>query len=747
MASPQRSLAGSVRSRAGTERIDLRIGGMTCAACAARVERRLNRMPNVTATVNLATETAAVTFDPTEHSPADLIDTVVGTGYTAHLPTLTDGQIADSAGLTPRLVLSAVLTAPVVLMATLPAVRPANWEWLSVVLVTPVVLWGGWPFHRAAFANARHLVGTMDTLVSLGVLASYGWSIALLVTGRAEQQGTYLEVAAVLTVFILLGRYLETRAKGRARSAIRALLELGAKDVTLLDDAGAERTVPIDALRAGQLFVARPGERIATDGVVEDGTSAVDASMLTGEPVPVDVGPGDAVVGATVNTTGRLVVRASRVGSDTKLAQIARLVAQAQAAKAPVQRLADRISAVFVPVVLVLAALTLAGWLATGASGADAVNAALAVVVVACPCALGLATPTALMVGTGRGAQLGILVRGPQVLEATRAVDTIVLDKTGTVTTGVLTVHALGVDGETDRADALRYLGALEHASEHPIARAISGYAQSELGGGEPALPRVTNFRNHPGRGVTGTVDGVEVVVGKTDWLVAQGLSSPTQLTARDGQAVVAAGWHGRIRALVAVGDTVKPTSGFAIQALRDLGLRPYLLTGDAPEPARAVATEVGIDAADVFAGVLPEGKLAVVRQLQARDRTVAMVGDGVNDAAALAGADLGLSMGSGTDAAIEASDLTLIRTDLTAAVDAIRLSRRTLRTIKGNLFWAFAYNVAAIPIAMAGLLNPMVAGAAMAASSVFVVTNSLRLRRFAPLPLPPGLGRGAGAL
>ncbi|MCI0688621.1 MAG: heavy metal translocating P-type ATPase [Sporichthyaceae bacterium] len=722
------------------ERVELRIGGMTCAACATRVERRLSRMPNVTATVNFATETAAVDFDSAAHSPADLIETITATGYTAALPAQAGSETDEGRGLTRRLLVSAALTVPVLLLAMVPAPRPPGGEWIALALTTPVALWGAWPFHRAALANARHRVGTMDTLVSIGVLASYGWSIALLVTGDAHHHGSYVEVAAVLTGSILLGRYLEARARGRARSAIHALLELGAKQVTVLDDHGQERSVTIDQLGIGQRFVTRPGERIATDGVVESGSSAVDTSMLTGEPMPVDVRPGDPVVGATVNTTGRLVVRATRVGADTKLAQITRLVAQAQAAKAPVQRLADRIAAVFVPIVLALSVLTFAGWLATGGTGGQAMYAALAVVVIACPCALGLATPIAVLVGTGRGAQLGILVRGPEVLEATRTIDTIVLDKTGTVTTGDLRVHGLAVADGTDLTTALCRIGAVEHGSGHPVARAVADYARAGLAtnaGGE--LPEVADLHTVPGQGVSGVVDGHTVLVGRTDWLTGRGFVPPAELAAaakraaETGLTTVAAGWAGEIRAVVAVGDTVKPSSPRAVTALRRLGLRPYLLTGDSPEAARTVAEQVGIDPADVFADVLPDQKLQLVNDLQEQGRTVAMVGDGVNDAAALAGADLGLAMGAGTDAAIQASDLTLIRSDLTAAVDAIRLSRRTLRIIKGNLFWAFAYNVAAIPIAAAGLLNPMVAGAAMAASSVFVVANSLRLRGFQP--------------
>ncbi|MGH3716650.1 MAG: heavy metal translocating P-type ATPase [Micromonosporaceae bacterium] len=734
------------------QQAELLIGGMTCASCAARIEKKLNRLDGVRASVNFATEKAKVSYGGTVDI-ADLIATVEKTGYTAAVPAPPAAEAAaqepEDVALTAlrnRLVISAVLSVPVVLLAMIPALQFTYWQWASLVLAAPVVVWGAWPFHVAAAKNLRYGAATMDTLISIGTLAAFGWSLYALFLGAAGMPGMthpfrltiergagsdniYLEVAAGVATFILAGRYFEHRAKRRAGAALRALLELGAKDVGVLRD-GVEVRIPVEQLAVGDQFVVRPGEKIATDGVVADGTSAVDASLLTGESVPVEVAPGDAVTGATVNSGGRLVVRATRVGADTQLAQMARLVEEAQTGKAAVQRLADRISAVFVPIVIGIAAGTLGFWVGTGGSVATAFTAAVAVLIIACPCALGLATPTALLVGTGRGAQLGILIKGPEMLESTRRTDTIVLDKTGTVTTGKMAlVDVVAAPGE-DTDTVLRRAAAVEHASEHPIAQAIVR--------GADAPPPVTDFRSLAGLGVQGTVEGASVTVGRPALLAEHDQPLGAELlaaqdeAARHGRTVIAVGWDGAARGLLVVADEVKPSSRYAVDQLRELGLTPVLLTGDNATVAQAVAAEVGIET--VIADVLPAEKVEVVKRLQADGKVVAMAGDGVNDAAALAQADLGLAMGTGTDVAIEASDLTLVRGDLTAAVDAIRLSRRTLTTIKGNLFWAFGYNLAALPLAAAGLLNPMIAGAAMAFSSVFVVGNSLRLRRFRPI-------------
>ncbi|MFI1413646.1 heavy metal translocating P-type ATPase [Streptomyces sp. NPDC020707] len=756
-------------TEAPASQVELTIGGMTCASCAARVEKKLNRMDGVTATVNYATEKAKVAYaDGVE--VADLIATVVRTGYTAEEPPpplppepaepSADRDASDEdatrtpdpelAALRERLVVSALLATPVVLLSMIPALQFDNWQWLVLTLAAPVVVWGGLPFHRAAWTNARHGAATMDTLVSTGTLAAFGWSLWALFWGDAGMEGMrdegfsltvsreqgasaiYLEVAAGVIALILLGRYLEARSKRQAGAALRSLMELGAKDVSVVRE-GREVRVPVAALAVGDRFVVRPGEKVAADGTVVEGTSAVDASMLTGESVPVDVTVGSAVTGATVNAGGRLLVEATRVGTDTQLARMARLVEDAQNGKARVQRLADRISGIFVPVVLLIAAGTFGVWLGVTGDTAAAFTAAVAVLIIACPCALGLATPTALMVGTGRGAQLGILIKGPEVLESTRRVDTVVLDKTGTVTTGRMTLQEVYAADGTDTTRVLRLAGALEHASEHPIARAVAAGAEERTG----PLPAVDGFENVPGLGVRGTVEGHAVLVGRARLLEEAGIPLPDSLAAlrtraeEEGRTAVAVAWDGAAHGVVTVADAVKETSAEAVRGLRALGLTPVLLTGDNRTVAESVARSVGIDPAEVIAEVLPEGKVDVIRRLQAEGRAVAMVGDGVNDAAALATADLGLAMGTGTDAAIEASDLTLVRGDLRAAPDAIRLSRRTLSTIKGNLVWAFGYNVAALPLAAAGLLNPMIAGAAMAFSSVFVVTNSLRLRAF----------------
>jgi Cu+-exporting ATPase len=732
-----------------TAHVELPISGMTCASCANRIERKLNKLAGVTASVNYATEKATVTYDAGAVEPEELLGAVEAAGYQATLPSNAPQapEVADElAPLRQRMLVSLPLALVAFAISMVPALQFDFWQWMVLQLTTPVILWGAWPFHRAAWANLKHGTATMDTLVSLGTLTAFGWSLYALFLGEAGMTGMtmtfelipdgsgeehiFLEVGAVVTAFLLAGRYFEARAKRRAGSALKALLELGAKDVAVLGTDGSERRIPIEQLAVGDTFVVRPGEKVATDGVVVEGTSAVDQSLLTGESVPVEKQPGDDVAGASVNAGGRLVVRATRVGADTALAQIAKLVSDAQTGKAPVQRLADRISGVFVPVVIALAFATLGFWLGTGESLTYAITAAVAVLVIACPCALGLATPTALLVGTGRGAQLGLLIKGPEVLESTRKVDTIVLDKTGTVTTGRMALVDV-VTAAASREDVLRIAGALEDASEHPIAQAIARAARDELG----SLPAVEGFANREGLGVEGVVDGHGVQVGRPslmrEWslTIPASLASAKQAADEQGRTAVVAAWDGEVRALLVVADTVKPTSAEAVASLRALGLRPVLLTGDSATTARAVATEVGID--EVIAEVLPADKADVVRRLQHEGRVVAMVGDGVNDAPALAQADLGLAIGTGTDVAIEASDLTLVSGDLRAAADAIRLSRSTLRTIKQNLGWAFGYNVAALPIAAAGLLNPVLAGVAMALSSVSVVANALRLRRF----------------
>jgi Cu+-exporting ATPase len=725
------------------ERLELPITGMTCASCANRIERKLNKLDGVHASVNYALERAAVEFDPADVAPEELVAAVEAAGYAATLPSTEPEAPAEAeaddelAPLRLRLIVSAIFSIPVLFMAMIPALQFDNWQWLSLQLATPVVIWGAWPFHRAAWANLKHGAATMDTLISLGVLAAWLWSLYALFLGDAGandmrmsfdlipkagggQNEIYLETASIVTTFILAGRYFEARAKRRAGAALKALLELGAKEVSILDADGTERRVPVEQLAVGDRFVVRPGEKVATDGIVVEGSSAVDQSLLTGESVPVEKAPGDTVAGASVNAGGRLIIEATRVGSDTALAQIARLVSEAQTGKAPVQRLADRISGIFVPIVIGLSLATLGFWLGAGEGATFAFTAAVAVLIIACPCALGLATPTALLVGTGRGAQLGLLIKGPEILESTRRVDTIVLDKTGTVTTGKMALVEVAGD-----ASVLPLAAAVEDASEHPIAQAIARAAREQLG----ALPAVAGFANREGMGVDGIVEGHAVSVGRPQGALPAELEAARRTAEAAGRTAVVASIDGKPRAVLVVADTVKPTSAEAVARLRSLGLRPVLLTGDNETTARAVAAEVGID--EVIAEVLPADKADVVKRLQAEGRVVAMVGDGVNDAPALAQADLGLAIGTGTDVAIEASDLTLVSGDLRAAGDAIRLSRATLRTIKQNLGWAFGYNVAAIPLAAAGLLNPVIAGAAMAFSSVSVVGNALRLRRF----------------
>ncbi|MDI3313105.1 MAG: heavy metal translocating P-type ATPase [Mycobacterium sp.] len=745
-----------------TRHIELRIGGMTCASCAARIERKLNKIEGVVAAVNFATETASIDYSG-RLSPEHLVTAVEQAGYSAQLPQpaappaaaqAAPGEPDPVVAFRQRLLISLVLSVPVVAMAMIPALEFPNWQWLSLTLAAPVAVWGALPFHRAAWANLRHRTATMDTLISMGTLAAFGWSIYALFFGTAGMPGMrhqfvltsartecgatiYLDVAACVTTFILAGRYFEARSRHRAGAALRALLELGAKDVAVRRN-GLEQRIPIDQLAVGDEFVVRPGEKIATDGRVIEGSAVVDAALLTGESVPVEVVPGDPVTGATINVGGRIVVRASRIGSDTQLAQMARLVTEAQRGKARAQRLADTISGIFVPLVIALALATLAFWIGTCGSLTTAFTAAIAVLIIACPCALGLATPTALLVGTGRGAQLGILIKGPEVLETTRRIDTVVLDKTGTITTGTMTLlEVVAADGDQPD-DVLRLAGALEDASEHPIARAIAKAARERFG----ELPAVEGFENLEGLGVQGVAGGHAVVIGRRRLLaercgqLPETLARALQRAQAAGQTAVAVAWDDKPRGVLVVADAVKPTSKDAVAQLRALGLTPIMLSGDTEAAARTIAAQVGIDR--VIAEVLPQDKVDIVKRLQAEGKVVAMVGDGVNDAAALAQADLGMAMGTGTDVAIEASDLTLVRGDLRVVADAIRLSRKTLATIKGNLFWAFAYNIAALPLAAAGMLNPMLAGAAMAFSSVAVVGHSLRLRKFEPAAAPP---------
>jgi Cu+-exporting ATPase len=713
-------MAASVSDRTVT---DLELRGMTCASCAARVERGLNSLDGVRATVNFAVERAHVEHDAGV-SAADLIDAVEATGYQAAVLAGPDGPLPEDAAadseLRTRLVVSAALAVPVVVLSMVMAWQFPGWQWLVLGLTTPIVAWGGFPFHRAAVRSARHGASTMDTLVSIGTLAAFLWSAASVVRDGTHAHGhLYFEVAAAVTVFLLAGRYAEARAKRSAGSALRALLSLGAKDAVVLRD-GLEARIPAGELRVGDVFVVRPGERIPTDGVVVDGASALDTSAMTGESVPADVRSGDGVLGGAVNTYGRLQIRATQVGADTQLARMGRMVTDAQNGKASIQRLADRVSAVFVPAVLVVAALTVAGWLLAGAPVSAAFTAAVAVLIIACPCALGLATPTAILVGTGRGAQLGILIKDPQVLETVTGIDTVVLDKTGTVTTGVMSVAS--IEATSGEAELLARAAAVEAASEHPVAAAIVAAAH-ERG---IAIPEVTDFVNEPGVGVSGVVDGVRVTVSREGSIRGVDLLAPPPV----GTGVEVA-WDGRVRGVIRLTDTVKPSSAAAIAELIGMGITPVLLTGDNAAVAGQVADEVGIARVDVIAGVLPSEKADVIKRLQAEGKRVAMVGDGVNDSVALATADIGMAMGTGTDAAIEAGDVTLVRGDLRTVPTALRLSAGTLRTIRVNLFWAFAYNVAAIPLAALGLLNPMIAGAAMACSSVLVVVNSLRLRRF----------------
>ena len=746
-------------STARTSSVELQIGGMTCASCANRIEKKLGKLDGITASVNYATEKASVTV-PVGYDPQLLIAEVEKTGYTAALPAPKnqtgsggndeEGESAEDAELRTlrtRLIVSAVLAVPVIALAMIPALQFDYWGFASLTLAAPVVVWAGWPFHKAAWMNLKHGTATMDTLISVGTTAALLWSLVALFFGTAGDRGMthafeftiartdglssiYLEVAAGVITFILLGRYFEKRSKRRAGAALRALLELGAKEVAILRD-GVETRVPIEELSVGDEFVVRPGEKIATDGVITSGTSAIDASMLTGESVPVEVAEGDNVTGATVNAGGRLVIQATRVGSDTQLAQMAKLVEDAQSGKAEVQRLADKVSGVFVPIAIAISVATLGAWIGAGFPLSAGFTAAVAVLIIACPCALGLATPTALLVGTGRGAQMGVLIKGPEVLESTRKVDTIVLDKTGTVTTGKMTLTGVYTAAGVDRAELLRLAGGLEDASEHPIAQAIAAGATAEVG----QLPAPESFENIEGKGVQGVIDGHAVLAGResllADWSLhlSEDLRSAKRAAEAEGKTAIAVGWDGQARGVLVVSDRIKPTSAQAIAQFKELGLTPVLLTGDNQTVAEQVAAEVGIE--QVYAEVLPKDKVDVVARLQGEGKVVAMVGDGVNDAPALAQADLGLAMGTGTDVAIEASDITLVRGDLRAAVDAIRLSRKTLGTIKTNLFWAFAYNTAAIPLAAFGLLNPMLAGAAMALSSVFVVSNSLRLRTF----------------